>query len=457
MNDYIRRCLQEQGYILDEDSNTEWDQLYEEGNYLLRDKYRGHTDRIVDEVKFLLSQFDEDPQIKAFAASLSKLFNDLGNDEKGKPTFKPRLVKDLTDVILPSIFEKVAYIPIPRIEYSDPHVDVVIENLVLESDNFMPNVLEISSENYLRYGRKTVTSRSRHSFEVKVSGIQMDLRDVSYYVKRKQGFPSMTDTGVANMLLAGDGLSFRIKLVSANEKDAQCFFKIEEVEVDVEHLRIELIKSNHKLLFNIFKPLMLKLLKPGVQRALEKTIKDQATRLDKLLFEIKQEADRALEQAREDPRHVPNFYKRYMTAAQKRILQSKKKRRKILTDKKVNYAITQKDSIFPDVHLPGGISAKATEYKELALRGDSWESPIFSVGNAAKSRDIPPAPKVVRKPHAISKTAALSLRGGSPASPNQGVGTPQEDWLSASTASQNILSPSARAMSQREKFEGKSP
>jgi DNA ligase-4 len=399
LNQYVRRCLQEQGYILDDESNAQWNRLYDEGNYLLRNKYRGHTDRIVDEIKFLADQFDQDPQNKAFAASLTKLFTDLGNDDNGKATFKPHLVKDLTDVILPAIFENVAYIPVPRIEYSDPQFDAIIENLVLESDNFMPNVLEIASENYMRFGRKKIASNSKHSVDVKVAGIQMDLRDVSYYIKRKQGFPSITDQGVANFLLAGDGFTFRMKLSSPDEKDKQSFFKVDKVDVSVNNLNIKLVKSSHKMLFGLFKPLMLKVLRPGVQKALEKAIKDQAAKLDGILFQIKQEADRALEQAREDPEHTPNIYNRYVTAAQKKVLQGKSKAEGAVADKKVNYAITKEDSIFPNVHLAGGISSKATEYRDLARKGDKWESPVFSLGSAAKSTDLPPAPKVVRKPH----------------------------------------------------------
>lgn len=402
MNKYIRRCLQEQGYILDDASNEEWNHLYDRGNYLLRNKYRSHTDRIVDEIKFLADQFDQDPQNKAFAASLTKLFTTLGNDENGKPVFKPHLVKDLTEVILPAIFENVAYIPVPRIEYSDPQFDAVIENLVLESDNFMPNVLEIASENYMRFGRKKIANRSKHSIDVKVAGIQMDLRDVSYYIKRKQGFPSLSDTGVANILLAGEGFTFRMKMSSADERDSQNFFKIDKVDVDVKHLQIKLAKSNHKLLFNLFKPIMLKVLRPGLQKALEKAIRDQVNKADGLLYQIKLEADRVLEEAREDPENVPNIYSRYVAAAQKQMLLGKQKAQGFVADKKVNYAVTKEDSIFPHIHLPGGISSKATEYKELARKGDKWESPVFSIGSASKSRDLPSAPHVARKAHAAN-------------------------------------------------------
>lgn len=411
LDTYLRRCLQEQGYILDEQSNRDWNHLYDQGNYLLRNKYRTHTDRIFDEIKFLADQFDQDQHNKAFAASLNKLFTDLGNDENGKPTFKPHLIKDLTEVILPALFENIAYIPVPRIEYSDKMVDAVIENLVLESDNFMPNMLEIASENYMRFGRKKVSSKSKHTFDLKVAGIQMDLRDVSYYVKRKQGFPSLSDTGIANILLAGEGFTFRMKMGTADEKDRQNFFKVDKVDVDVKNLQIKLAKSNHKLLFNLFKPIMLKVLRPGLQKALEKAIKDQFNKADALLWQIKLEADRALEEARENPEEVPNIYSRYVAAAQKQLLLGKQKAEGFVADKKVNYAVTKEDSIFPHIHLPGGISSKATEYKELARKGDKWESPVFSIGSASKSRDIPSAPHVTRKPHHVA-SATHHTNGG---------------------------------------------
>ncbi|KAJ5007922.1 hypothetical protein K4K48_009685 [Colletotrichum sp. SAR 10_66] len=401
MDRYVRRCLLEQGYILDDDSNQEWNHLYDHGRYLLREKYRAHTDRVLDEIKFLADQFDQDPQNKRFAESVQKLFTDLGNDENGKPTFKPHLLKDLSEVIIPSIFENVAYIPVPRIEYSDPQFDAVIENLVLESDNFMPNVLEINSENYFLWGRKKIANKHKQSFEVKVAGIQLDLRDVAYHVKRKQGFPSITDTGVADILLAGDGFSFKMKLSSADKKDKQNFFKIDKVDVDIKHMSIKLKKSNHKLLFSIVKPIMLKVLRPALQKAVEQAIKDQATQLDALLFQVKQEADRALDEARSDPERTPNIYNRYVTAIQKRTLQGKQKAEEAVADKKVNVAITKEESIFPNINLPGGISTKATEYKELARKGERWESPVFSIGKANKSTDIPEAPRVERKKHGL--------------------------------------------------------
>ena len=157
-------------------ATDDWNALYDQGNYLLRTKYRTHTDRILDEIKFFGNQFDEDPQNKAFGQSVQKLFQELGNDEQGNPTFKPHLWKDVTEVILPSVLESVHYIPLPRFEYSDPMADLIVENLIIESDNLAPNVLEFSSDNHWKWGRRNLQSSNKNKVMIAVSGIQMDLR-----------------------------------------------------------------------------------------------------------------------------------------------------------------------------------------------------------------------------------------------------------------------------------------
>ena len=405
---YIRKSLKESGFIMQDAANEEWNQLQDEGTFLLRDRYRDHTDRLLDEIKFFGQQFDEDPQNKQFAASLQKLFNDLGNDQNGKPTFKKHLVKDLSQVIIPGVFESVRYVPVPRIEYTDSQFDAIIENLVIESDNLAPNSFEFGSDNYFRWGRKTVTNKNKNKVLVSVSGIQMDLKDVSYYIKRKQGFPALTDTGVMDIFMGGSGFSFKIAMETADKSDKAHFFKINSVNVDIKSLTIKLKQSKHKLLFNVFRPLMFAILRPAVGKVLEKLIKDQTHTLDAKAYEIHQEAERVAKAAKNDPENAPNIYKRYADAAKKTVTAKQAKAEEAAADKKANVAVTQNDSIFPQIKLPGGISSKATEYKALAAKGDKWESPVFGIGSSAESTNLPKLTPVSRKPHS---TATGGVRG----------------------------------------------
>ena len=399
---YVRKCLKESGFIMQDRATEEWNQLSDKGNFLLKERYRDHTNRVLDEFKFFGQQFDEDAQNHRFAESMQKLFNDLGNDQNGKPTFKPHLVKDLSNVIVPGIFESVRYVPVPRIEYTDPMVDAIIENLVIESDNLAPNSFEFGSDNYFRWGRKTVTNKNKNKVMVSVSGVQMDLKDVSYYVNKKQGFPSLKDTGVMDIFMGGSGFSFKIAMETADKSDRQHFFKINTVTVDIKSLTIKLKQSKHKTLFNLFRPLMFAVLRPAVGKVLEKLIKDQVHNADAKAYAIYKEAEKAGRAAQNDPENAPNIYSRYVTAAQNEFTNKQQKAQDVSADKKANVAMTQMDSIFPEIKLPGGISTKATEYKQLAAKGDKWESPIFGIGSAAETRSLPTIAKVSRKPHSAA-------------------------------------------------------
>ena len=399
LDTFVRKCLQEQGYILKDSSTDEWNQIYDKGHFLLRERYRNHTQRVIDEFAHLGKQFDQDPLNHKFGLTVQKLFQELGNDENGKPVFKKHLLTDISQVIVPGFFESVRYVPVPRIEYSDPMIDAIVENLVIEGDNLAPNSAEFESDNFFRWGRRTVTSYNKNKVMVAVSGIQMDLKDVSYYIKKKQGFPSLTDTGIMDIHMGGTGFSFKLAMETADKKDQQHFFKINKVEISMKTLNIKLKQSKHKLLFNLVKPLLFAVIKPAIAKVLQKLIKDQVHTLDGKCYEIYKEAERAGNAAKQNPDQAQNIYQRYVQAAQNVITKKKQQAAEKSADKKTNVAMNQGESIFPEIKLPGGISTQATKYKELAAKGDKWESPIFGIGSAAESSNLPSPGTISRKRH----------------------------------------------------------
>ena len=247
--------------------------------------------------------------------------------------------------------------------------------------------------------------------------------DVSYYIKKKQGFPSITDTGLMDIFMGGTGFSFKIAMETADSGDRQHFFKINTVTVDVKNLNIKLKKSKFKLLFAIFKPLLFGVVRPAVAKLLEKQIKDSVHQADGYLYEIYREAERASKEAQNDPNNVPNIYSRYVNAAQKKAMSGKQKTQEAAADKTVNIAMTQHDSIFPNIKLPGGISTKATEYKDLARKGDRWESPIFGIGSARETTDLPRVNPVSRRPHNAASGGVRGPQNVDPSHSNTGIGS----------------------------------
>lgn len=102
--------------------------------------------------------------------------------------------------------------------------------------------------------------------------IQADMRDVAFYFKKKTGFPKLSDSGLADVLLGGEGLTITAHIVSA-DKDRSSVFKVKNVHVKVGTLKFSIRDSKHDTLYNTLRPLATGL----VKRQLQKAIADAVT------------------------------------------------------------------------------------------------------------------------------------------------------------------------------------
>lgn len=172
-------------------------------------------------------------------------------------------------------------------------------------------------------------------------------------------------------------------------------------------MNIKLKQSKHKTLFGIFKPLLFKVIKPVLVKAFEKQIRQSFSEFDALAWRIYTEEQKIEADLRNnpDPQNAMNIYTRYSKAIQAELLNKKKKAEDMVADKTMNVAVTRDDSKFKDIHLPGGISSRTTEFRDQARQGDSWRNDVFNLGSASPSTNLPSAAPITRKsPHAHRRT-----------------------------------------------------
>lgn len=83
-----------------------------------------------------------------------------------------------------------------------------MENLTLQGRNLFPNLVEIDASNSMKFSPYNTTSDSgRHEFKLTLKQIQADMRDVAFYYRKKTGIPKLADSGLADVLLGGGGLT----------------------------------------------------------------------------------------------------------------------------------------------------------------------------------------------------------------------------------------------------------
>ncbi|GAA5879090.1 hypothetical protein JCM16303_001296 [Sporobolomyces ruberrimus] len=277
---YIRQCLQEPGYIMKDECDRRGRELKDSSKKFWdpkNGKYAGHKDRFFDEVQNFFTSYADDGLNQRLGESVKSLFSDLLFNSEGNLEYKSHLWKDIRSVILPEIFQQIGYIPIPRAEYTSPDVDLVIENLTLESANLLPNLFEIEARNYF-----------------KLSPYDNLGGDVAFYIKKKTGFPKLTDSGYADVFLGGKGLSGKIHLESTGRRDHA--FKVVEVKIKIDKLKFAVRESKHSFLINTLRPLATGLIKGALTKAIEAAIRSGLEQVDMQVADIRERLDDAKQQ-----------------------------------------------------------------------------------------------------------------------------------------------------------------
>ncbi|KAG2367086.1 hypothetical protein BDR07DRAFT_1272922 [Suillus spraguei] len=288
LNTYIRKAsvLLEAGFVLENDCNREGNQILESGRHFWDEKYKEHFDNLFNAIGKWFAAMGEDPLNKRFGEDWARLTRDLLFDSEGSLKFKADLWSDIRNVILPTMVEKVGYLPIPRVEYTDDTVDLVVENLTLQGRNMFPNVISMEANNFLKFSPYDAIQDDRHhEFTITLAQIQADMRDVALYFRRKTGI-KMRDSGIADVVLGGQGMTVTIHFVSA-DKDRSSVFKVKDVHVKVDSLKFSIRDSKHDTFYKTIKILATGVVKRHIQKAVAQAIRTGLEYLDGQLVTVR--------------------------------------------------------------------------------------------------------------------------------------------------------------------------
>jgi hypothetical protein len=70
--------------------------------------------------------------------------------------------------------------------------------------------VSIEAHNIMKFSPyNTINDYNHHELTLTLGDIQADMRDVAFYFRKKGGIPKLTDSGLADVLLGGHGLTVR--------------------------------------------------------------------------------------------------------------------------------------------------------------------------------------------------------------------------------------------------------
>ncbi|KAE8229396.1 hypothetical protein CF326_g5632 [Tilletia indica] len=460
LDSYVRKCLQEPGFIMKDEANTQAIQLRDSGKKFFvaadgRDtgKYVPHKDELFKQIEIFFKGMAEDPLNIKFGEAWKRLVFDLFLDAEGKPSWKPHLWADIRDPILPQLLQHVGWVPIPRIEYSDKQVDLVIENLTVQAQNLLPNILEVDAHNYFKVSAyKQLGDVNKHAIKLTLSQIQCDMRDVHFFINKKAGFPRIKDQGTADVTMSGNGLSVTIHLEAGSSPSTRAkheshpVFTVKNVKAKVDKLNFAIRGSNHDLLIKLLRPLATGLIKKQIQKAAEQGIRDGLEKAELQLRDLRDSLESA--KANPDGKQLDVLKQRFNAKKD----DAASKAEKVGTFK---LATSKRNSILPQYGHPDGWlnSVDRAESASKATDGTQpeWHSPAFSIVNPPAS-----ASTGVAGAAAAGGAAGVAAAGGL-ANATSNASGPAAALGSTTSGNANAASATATSAPAQKKEEVKQP
>jgi hypothetical protein len=239
-------------------------------------------------------------------------------------------------------------------------------------------------QNFMKFSPyNAIDDIGHHEFTMTFGQIQADMRDVAFYFRKKTGIPKLSDSGLADVQLGGQGLTVRVPfytlrtltapqatvhLVSA-DKDKSSVFKVKSVRVKVDSLKFSIRDSKHDILYKTLRLLASNLIKKQIQKAVVDAITTGMEYVDGQLVAVRDRVNEA--------RASPDSSR---TDVLRAAFQGKREDDKSVSgssvERKSHFKVVAKgnSAILPEHGHPSGWAGKIQERAEAAATGESWHS-----------------------------------------------------------------------------------
>lgn len=314
LSSYITRSFKESGFTDSPDYDKQAVAIVERGRRALS-KYDYHTQKIVYESSNYADALASDRATQKLASDVNSLFADLFLDERGKPTFKPELLRDLAKAV-PTIADKLAYLPIPRTEIDDGTYHLIFDNIILHS-TILPKYVHLVTDTTVDATKDDPNKQLANSVLLEMSNIEASARDIAWLANKHSGFWKAGDVGLADFDIKSPGLQLKLKInpnpavqPSPSTKGAAetgQYLQLETVSCTVAGLDLRLHDSHHDILYKVLKPVLNRTVKAQIEKAVENAIKDMFYKLDTQMARAAQAGSYEIVEGRDPAKGLPEW------------------------------------------------------------------------------------------------------------------------------------------------------
>jgi uncharacterized protein (DUF736 family) len=192
-------------------------------------------------------------------------------------------------------------VPIPRTEYADNDLELILENLDISSFALNPAHIFVSNTTDLDVQTSETSEATTNvgTFtHIRLQAVQLALHDVSFYYNDKKTMPLKPNefTGLLALTMPPQGVDVDIKvrlIQSAKEREAKRgYHRIERLTVQItDDVKLKVRESNHAVALSLFKPIFNKRFRQALGRSLAEQLRVVLDGLDGLAWDVGRRAE----------------------------------------------------------------------------------------------------------------------------------------------------------------------
>ncbi|KAK7018633.1 hypothetical protein R3P38DRAFT_3360324 [Favolaschia claudopus] len=210
--------------------------------------------------------------------------------------------RDLFVAYAPRFLAMLKDVPIPRTEYIDNDLELVLENMDVSSFAVNPSHIFIqnSTDVDVKMSETSEATTGVGTYtHIRLQAVQLTLKDVSFYYKDKDKTSALQPsefTGILGLTLPPQGLDVDVKLRliphAKERKEKRGYYRIEGLDVQIANdVKLTVKKSNHNVMVSLFKPVFNKRFREALSRSLASQFRTLLDGLDGVLWDVGRRAE----------------------------------------------------------------------------------------------------------------------------------------------------------------------
>ncbi|KZT51470.1 hypothetical protein CALCODRAFT_521343 [Calocera cornea HHB12733] len=297
LDEHVRRVLTDRPFAKSIAAARRTQEIYQQGQELLKIKpeWKNAAAKLLVELQQVIVGILQDERVNGLAGAIGKIIQDtigMGYVLTGVARGNAIAVwRDITDVILPAVTRVVKRIPMPRFELDSPDVAFVLDDVIFESANFLPDHFGFTTSNDVEVSAAAdEPTRFDSTMRLRFDGLRINLHDAPFWVSLKKyaWFPPLREQyGIIDFSILGSGVGMDAEIRFPADLPTG-IFTVENVVVRVDQLDFNLRGSKYPWVMWLLRPVMRAALKLGIKLVLQQYIKYGLTQLDQAIWVYQQ-------------------------------------------------------------------------------------------------------------------------------------------------------------------------